>query len=66
MFKYLRVAVTALCLTACVLLLAMWVRSYRDYRMFNVYTAISTFRIDSGKDRLSSIFQLAPPISPPK
>ena len=28
MLKYLRIAVTALCLTACVLLVALWVRSY--------------------------------------
>jgi hypothetical protein len=28
MIKYLRIAVTALCLTACVLLVALWVRSY--------------------------------------
>jgi hypothetical protein len=29
MLKYLRIAVTALCLAACVLLVALWVRSYR-------------------------------------
>jgi hypothetical protein len=28
MLKYLRIAVTALCLTTCVLLVALWVRSY--------------------------------------
>jgi hypothetical protein len=28
MLHYLRIAVTALCLTACVLLIALWVRSY--------------------------------------
>ena len=28
MLKYLRFAVTAICLTACVLLIALWVRSY--------------------------------------
>ena len=28
MLKYLRIAVTALCLTACMLLMALWVRSY--------------------------------------
>jgi hypothetical protein len=28
MLMYLRIAVTALCLTACVLLVALWVRSY--------------------------------------
>jgi hypothetical protein len=27
MLKYLRIAVTALCLTACVMLVALWVRS---------------------------------------
>jgi hypothetical protein len=30
MLKYLRIAVTALSLTACVLLIALWVRSYRS------------------------------------
>jgi hypothetical protein len=29
MLKYLRIAVTALCLAACVLLIALWIRSYR-------------------------------------
>ena len=29
MLKYLRIAVTAICLTACVLLVALWVRSMR-------------------------------------
>jgi hypothetical protein len=28
MFKYVRIAVTALCLAACMLLVALWVRSY--------------------------------------
>jgi hypothetical protein len=38
MLKYLRIAVTALCLTACVLLIALWVRSYwwYDYATLNV------------------------------
>jgi hypothetical protein len=31
MLKYLRIAVTALSLTACVLLIALWVRSYWSY-----------------------------------
>jgi hypothetical protein len=31
MLKYLRIAVTALCLTACVLLIALWVRSYSRF-----------------------------------
>jgi hypothetical protein len=30
MLKYLRIGVTALCLTACALLIGLWVRSYRD------------------------------------
>jgi hypothetical protein len=30
MLKYLRIAVTALCLTACVLLVVLWVRSYHE------------------------------------
>jgi hypothetical protein len=32
MFKYLRIAVTALSLTACVLLIALWVQSYYSSR----------------------------------
>jgi hypothetical protein len=31
MLKYLRIAVTALCLTACVLLCVLWLRSYRTF-----------------------------------
>jgi hypothetical protein len=31
MLKYLRIAVTALCLAACVLLAALWVRSYKTF-----------------------------------
>jgi len=35
MLKYLRIAVTALCLTACVLLIALWVRNYAYSDFFN-------------------------------
>jgi hypothetical protein len=35
MLKYLRIAVTALSLTACVLLVALWVRSYRHIVLGN-------------------------------
>jgi hypothetical protein len=31
MLKFLRIAATALCLTACVLLVALWVRSFETY-----------------------------------
>jgi hypothetical protein len=40
--KYLRIAVTALSLTACVLLVALWVRSYRWLDNVNVSTAGTT------------------------
>jgi hypothetical protein len=36
MLKYLRIAVTALSLTACVLLIALWVRSYWYYECVGV------------------------------
>jgi hypothetical protein len=35
MLKYPRIAVTALCLTACVLLVALWVRSYSQRDVFD-------------------------------
>jgi hypothetical protein len=49
MLKYLRIAVTALSLTACVLLIALWVRSYR-------WTDILTWRssdFDIGADSVA-------------
>jgi hypothetical protein len=42
MLKYLRIAVTALCLTACVLIVALWVRSY--WRHDSIRTWISSSR----------------------
>ena len=43
MLKYLRIAVTALSLTACVLLIALWVRSYWSDDMWHGY--ISNTRV---------------------
>jgi hypothetical protein len=40
MLKYLRIAVTALSLTACVLLLALWVRSYWQLDMIRGYVPV--------------------------
>jgi hypothetical protein len=36
MLKYLRIAVTALSLTVCVLLIALWVRSYQPMDWIDV------------------------------
>ena len=44
------------CLVLCVALMGMWVRSYQRYYMLSVVNPISSFRIDSGKGRLSSVF----------
>src|SRR5450432_2031793 len=44
------------CLVLCVALMGMWVRSYQRYYMLDVYNPIGTFRIDSGKGRLTSVF----------
>ena len=62
MLKYLRIAVTALSLTACVLLVAMWVRSYRqidnlyvrlwDVRTVNFNSGIGQFAIDLQSPRI--------------
>src|SRR5687767_11386334 len=47
MLKYLRIAVTALSLTACVLLIALWVRSY--WWMDNVWGPVTeTKRLVTG------------------
>jgi hypothetical protein len=43
MLKYLRIAVTALCLTACVLLIALWVRSYSRFDSAIVPLTSSSF-----------------------
>jgi hypothetical protein len=62
MLKYLRIAVTALSLTACVLLIALWVRSYwlRDEVYFRI---IPTFGNKICFDR-SRIEFLTHPIEP--
>jgi hypothetical protein len=53
MLKYLRIAVTALSLTACVLLIALWVRSY-TYGPTVLIGQIrdTSLRIDSGLGRI--------------
>jgi len=49
MLNYLRIAVTALCLTACVLLVALWVRSYRRLDILEKRTGFVAFQISSVK-----------------
>jgi hypothetical protein len=44
MLKYLRIAVTALCLTACVLLVALWVRSYWRIESGTLHLVGGSFR----------------------
>jgi hypothetical protein len=52
--KYLRIAVTALNLTACVLLIALWVRSYRWIDMVDApLTATRGIIVGSSQGRLS-------------
>jgi hypothetical protein len=47
MLKHLRIAVTALCLTACVLLVALWVRSYWRLDILEKQTGIVAVQISS-------------------
>jgi hypothetical protein len=49
MLKYLRIAVTALSLTACVLLVALWVRSYFYMDLLEKKTNTQLFQINSQK-----------------
>jgi hypothetical protein len=52
MLKYLRIAVTALCLTACVLLVALWVRSYwRADRLHWSFGGKRSFAVASNEGR---------------
>jgi hypothetical protein len=53
MLKYLLIAVTALSLTACVLLIALWVRSYWWCDIFEKRTASQLIQVDSQSGRLS-------------
>jgi hypothetical protein len=57
MLKYLRIAVTALSLTACVLLIALWVRSYWWCDLYNRQESdhISRFRVISMEGRIHYI-----------
>ena len=54
MLKYLRIAVSALCLTACVLLVSLWVRSYQT---IDIWTKVlwknQALSIGSASGRLS-------------
>jgi hypothetical protein len=52
MLKYLRIAATALCLTACVLLVALWVRSFRYDDVLEKRTGSQVFQVRSLKGRL--------------
>jgi hypothetical protein len=49
MLKYLRIAVTALCLPACVLLIALWVRSYWRLDILEQRTGLQAVQISSVK-----------------
>jgi hypothetical protein len=53
MLKYMRIAVTALCLTACVLLVALWVRSYwwRDF-LFGRFDRPRAYQFESIQGQL--------------
>jgi hypothetical protein len=53
MLKYLRIAVTALSLTACVLFVALWVRSYSRLHILEKRTGFQAFQISSVKGRIA-------------
>jgi hypothetical protein len=54
MLRYLRIAVTALCLTVCVLLVALWVRSHQTYDIWSkVLTKNQSLAISSVMGKLS-------------
>ena len=54
MLKYLRIAVTALSLTACVLLIALWVRSYWYWESLNWYFSTTKYiNVSSDAGQLS-------------
>ena len=53
MLKYLRIAVTALSLTACLLLVVLWVRSYWWCDILEKHTASQLLQVDSQRGRLS-------------
>jgi hypothetical protein len=52
MLKYLRIAVTALCLTACVLIVALWVRSYEAKHEISTRIPLGYLEVASHKGRL--------------
>jgi hypothetical protein len=53
MLKCLRIAVTALCLAACVLLVALWVRSYWRLHILQKRTGFAAVQISSVKGRIA-------------
>jgi hypothetical protein len=67
MLKYLRIAVTALSLTACVLLVALWVRSYWWRDILEKRTASQLLQLDSLTGRIT-FWQFNPgtPKTPPR
>jgi hypothetical protein len=60
MLRHLRIAVTALCLTACVLLVALWVRSYWRLEILEKRTGFAAVQISSVVGRIA-IGHLDPP-----
>jgi hypothetical protein len=61
MHKYLRIVVTALSLTACVLLIALWVRSYwRTYYILGLRGNVGEFSIGSENGRVGCIWPTTP------
>jgi hypothetical protein len=63
MLKYLRIAVTALSLTACMLLVALWVRSYwrHDFVISGIFRDKREFDLYSGNGWLGlSVFDYGP------
>jgi hypothetical protein len=54
MLKYLRIAVTTLSLTACVLLIALWVRSYWRLDILEKRTGFVAVQISSVKGRIAA------------
>jgi hypothetical protein len=62
MLKYLRIAVTAVSLTACVLLVALWVRSYRysDSIPIKQISSGKSLAVNSSRGRISVQLKTTP------
>lgn len=54
MLRYLRIAVTTLSLTACVLLIALWVRSYWRLDILEKRTGVQALQISSVNGRIAT------------